>query len=283
MQDSSKHKELGDFLRTRRMRISPEEAGLKNDSTRRRTPGLRREEVAALSGISLAWYTNLEQGRPIRVSEQVLESLSRTLKLDKDEKSYLFLLANQWLPSDSVLEQKENGDTISSALQLILDELHPCPAYIIGNRWNIAAWNEMAAEVFGYSYDMNEFERNIIWRMFTRDDYRKLFVNWEYMASGLLGQFRSFYAKYTDGPWYNELVTQLLATSSEFQEWWPRHEVFSIPEGNKEMNHPKLGNLKMDYTNFLLAEEKNMFLTIFTPQPNTGTKERLTLFSNKVT
>lgn len=128
---------------------------------------------------ALAWYTNLEQGRPIRVSEQVLESLSRTLKLDKDEKSYLFLLANQWLPSDSVLEQKENGDTISSALQLILDVLHPCPAYIIGNRWNIAAWNEMAAEVFGYSYDMNEFERNIIWRMFTRDDYRKLFVNWE--------------------------------------------------------------------------------------------------------
>lgn len=269
-------------MRTRRMRISPEEAGLKNDLTRRRTPGLRREEVAALSGISLAWYTNLEQGRPIRVSEQVLESLSRTLKLDKDEKSYLFLLANQWMPSDSVLEPSYHADTVSPVLQLILDELHPCPSYIIGNNWNIVAWNEVAAKVFGYSNDMNEYERNIIWRMFSRDDYRKLFVNWEYMASGLLAQFRSFYAKYTNDPWYNELVSQLLKSSSEFQEWWSRHEVFSIPEGNKEMNHPMLGNLKMDYTNLLLAEEQNMFLTIFTPQPNTGTREKLIQYSNTV-
>jgi PAS domain-containing protein len=184
------------------------------------------------------------------------------------------------MPSDSIAE---TNCTVSPVLQLILDELHPCPAYLLGNRFNVAGWNQAAREVFGYTDDMDEYERNIIWRMLTREDYRKLFVNWEYMASGLLAQFRNFYGKYTDDPWYNELVSQLLALSSEFREWWSKHEVFSIPEGNKEMNHPRLGNLKMDYTSLLLAEDQNMILTIFTPQPATGTREKLERLSNKVT
>ncbi|AKG36796.1 helix-turn-helix transcriptional regulator [Paenibacillus durus] len=277
MKDSIRHKELADFLQTRRKRLSPQEAGLRSDSTRRRTPGLRREEVAALSGISLTWYTSLEQGREIRVSEQVLESLSRTLKLDKDERSYLFALAGQWLPGDPESDAGSN-EAISPATKLILDELHRFPAYIVGRRWNIVAWNRIAAEVFGYSDDMNDRERNVVWRMFMMEEYRQLFVDWENIAKGQLAQFRSFYGKFADDPWYNNLVEQLLKSSKEFEMWWPQHEVIHSPEGRKELHHPRLGVLSMDYSSFSLAEDHSMIMTVFTPQAHTGTMEKLDRF-----
>ncbi|MEW9701706.1 helix-turn-helix transcriptional regulator [Paenibacillus sp. SI8] len=277
MQKSSKYKELGDFLRTRRMRLSPKEVGLHVESSRRRIDGLRREEVAALSGVSLAWYTYLEQGRSIRVSDQVLESLARTLKLDKDERTYLFQLAGQWLPDDS-LPASSNEERISPALQLILDEFRHYPSYIIGRRWNIIAWNRLASELFGYTHETDDFERNLIWRMFTKSNYRQLFEGWENMAKGMLAQFRSFYGKYSDDPWYNELVNRLMETSSEFAAWWPRHDVFGIPEGYKSMNHPVAGELYMDYNSFILADDQNMIMTVFTPQPGTDTGDKLKRF-----
>ncbi|WP_141430789.1 helix-turn-helix transcriptional regulator [Bacillus sp. 03113] len=274
MGESTKQKELADFLKTRRMRLSPQEAGLDTGSTRRRTPGLRREEVAVLSGVSLAWYTYLEQGRQIRVSDQVLESLARTLKLDKDERNYLFLLAGQGVPAD-VEFNADNNENISPAVQLILDGLNQYPAYVIDRCLNIVAWNQLANDVFGSFEKLTDLERNIVWRMFTREDYRTLFVDWEYMAKGLLAQFRGFYGRYTEDPWYQELVEKLMKVSNEFRQWWEQHEVNSIPDGKKEINHPKLGLLKMDYTSLLLAENPNMVLTVFTPQPNSNTKEKL--------
>ncbi|WP_223069168.1 helix-turn-helix transcriptional regulator [Paenibacillus caui] len=274
MRDSFKHRELADFLQTRRKRLSPQEAGLKSDLTRRRTPGLRREEVAALSGISLTWYTSLEQGRPIRVSEQVLESLSRTLKLDRDEKSYLFALAGLRVNSESK-EHHGNDDAISPSLRLILQELHRFPAYIMGSRWDIVAWNGIAGEIFGYDDDMTDLERNVVWRMFIKEEYRQLFRHWEYIAKGMLAQFRNFYGKFADDPWFTDLVELLSESSQEFRTWWPQHEVLNTPEGSKELYHPELGVLDMDYSSFMLAEDQRMILTVFTPKPQSGTLEKL--------
>ncbi|AJY75543.1 helix-turn-helix transcriptional regulator [Paenibacillus beijingensis] len=267
MASSAKHKEMGDFLKTRRLRLSPQDAGLRADSSHRRIPGLRREEVAALSGVSLAWYTYMEQGRPIRVSEQVLESLARTLKLDKDERTYLYQLAGHWLPEDarpvSAAEQQ-----VSPALQLILDGMDHFPAYIVGRRWNVVAWNRMAAEVFGFQPAEDEMELNLVWRMFTRKEYREMFVGWPAIAQSLLAQFRGYYGIYSDDPWYRELVERLTATSEEFAAWWPEHNVNGISEGYKRMIHPVLGHLSFDFNSFIVSEDPYMTMTVFTPRPN---------------
>jgi transcriptional regulator with XRE-family HTH domain len=268
---SQRHKELANFLKIRRLRLNPEAAGLPLQSSRRRTQGLRREEVAALSGVSLAWYTYLEQGRPIRVSEQVLESIARILQLDSDERNYLFVLASQWL----AIEPTSIEEKISPSLQYMLDELKACPAYIVGNRWNILAWNQMACEVFGNYFEMDHLGRNLIWRTFTDADYRRLFVDWEPMAKRLLAQFRIYFAKNIDDPWYNEMVEKLKQYSPEFEEWWEQHEVFGIPTGKKEIFHSKAGLLTLEFNSFLLAEQPDWTLTIFTPDVRTETSEKL--------
>ncbi|MDN3956409.1 helix-turn-helix domain-containing protein [Sporolactobacillus laevolacticus] len=157
MSELTRHKELGDFLRTRRERLTPEKAGLKTDSTIRRTPGLRREEVAALSGVSIAWYTYLEQGRPINVSSQVLESLSSTLQLVHEERNYLFRMAGQTAPSKPFINNEE-VQPIPEAMQLILGEIYRYPAYIVDSRLNVVAWNSLASKIFGPFDGLNTLE-----------------------------------------------------------------------------------------------------------------------------
>jgi transcriptional regulator with XRE-family HTH domain len=272
MTDSQRHKELADFLKTRRLRLTPQAAGLPLQASRRRTKGLRREEIAALSGVSLAWYTYLEQGRPIRVSEQVLESIARTLQLDSDERNYLFLLASQLLSGDPAFEEEES---VPPSLQYMLDELHACPAYITGNRWDILAWNRMACEIFGNFAEMDSSRRNLLWRTFTDPGYRRLFVDWETMAKRLLAQFRIHFAKNIDDPWYNEMVEKLKQNSVEFEEWWQRHEVIGIPAGKKEIYHSQAGLLTLQFHRLLVAEQPDLSLTVFTPYPGTDTGEKL--------
>ncbi|WP_278043202.1 helix-turn-helix domain-containing protein [Paenibacillus elgii] len=168
MNNERRRKELADFLRTRRLRLSPQELGLQVDTSRRRTPGLRREEVASLSGISLPWYTALEQGRDIQVSEQVLESLVRTLRLSKDERNHLRVLANH-----STVSKGTENETLSPSLQQILDRLGTYPAYIIDKHWNVLAWNKITSSLCGDFNRMAEIERNILWRVFTMDHEKK--------------------------------------------------------------------------------------------------------------
>jgi transcriptional regulator with XRE-family HTH domain len=272
LNSSSKHKELADFLKTRRLRLTPDAAGLSTPSTKRRIQGLRREEIAALSGVSLAWYTYLEQGRPIRVSEQVLESLARTLKLDGDERNYLFSMASQFLDR----EPTQIGEvTISPSLQWILDELKHSPAYIVASHWEIVAWNRMACEVFGDYSEMDTLQRNLIWRMFMDLHHRNLFVDWESTAKRLLAQFRRYYGENADNPWYNGMVNTLKEESAEFREWWQQHEVFGISEGKKTLRHPTAGLLAFEYNGFPVAGNPDLILTVFTPDAGTDTKAKL--------
>lgn len=277
--DSQRHKELADFLKTRRLRLSPQAAGLPLQPGRRRTKGLRREEVAALSGVSLAWYTYLEQGRPIRVSEQVLESIARTLQLDVDERNYMFVLASQLLTTSAVPEE----DRVPPSLQFMMDEMEACPAYLIDNRWNIIAWNRLACEMFGNFSEMDDLEKNLVWRTFMATDYRRLFEDWETIAKRLLAQFRIHFAKNMNDPWYNEMVEKLKQTSPEFGEWWQQHEVFGIPAGKKEIFHSKAGLLAFIYHSFSLVEQPDWILTVFIPDPKTDTGEKLKKLLSPIT
>ncbi|SCW56242.1 Helix-turn-helix domain-containing protein [Paenibacillus tianmuensis] len=174
MSEDQRRLELGRFLRSRRVRLSPETVGLQHfGMTRRKTKGLRREEVAALAGISLPWYTFLEQGRDINVSDQVLESLARVLRLNQDEQDHLFFLSNPRRMKEIVSD--ENSIT-STPLRYMLDQMSLCPAYISDEKMNILALNGLASLVFGPFEEEDGHKRNMIWRMFMLESYRVLVI-----------------------------------------------------------------------------------------------------------
>ncbi|OXM86645.1 helix-turn-helix transcriptional regulator [Paenibacillus rigui] len=270
MNNERRRKELANFLRTRRERLSPHEAGLQAGASRRRTPGLRREEVASLSGISLPWYTALEQGRDIQVSEQVLESLVRALRLSNDERNHLFALANPSLPPNAAADE-----SVPPALQQILDRLGTYPAYVIDKRWNVSAWNQMASNLCGDFHQLKEIERNMLWRVFVLEKNKARIANWEDVATLLLAHFRSRYVLHMNDPWYQELVSKLCESSQEFREWWGRHDVSGNSEGEQVMLHPEAGRLTFRYNTFAVSESGDFVMRVYTPIENTGTNEQL--------
>ena len=183
MNDEERLSELSQFLRTRRERLGPADIGLA-PGRRRRTPGLRREEVAQLAGVSATWYTWLEQGRPVRASEAVLERLGRVLRLDPAEHRHLFVLARGHPPADPT----DAPAIVDSRLQTVLDAL-PYPAYAATNGWTVVAWNRAARLVFADYEALSGRERNIVWMAFTDPDHRRMAVNWEEQARSTLALF----------------------------------------------------------------------------------------------
>lgn len=257
---SQRHKELGDFLKKKRQQISPEDVGINPHLSRRHVKGLRREEVATLSGVSLTWYTYLEQGRSINVSEQVLNSIANVLQLNEDERNYLFTLTNRGIQTSQL--EEENDETVSSSLRMIIDELISSPAFIIKSGWNVLAWNRMAAKVFG---DYAQIKK----------ENRKAFLDWEYVAKRMLAKFRSYYGKNIDNTLYTETIEKLKQESVEFKEWWERHEVIEARSGQKEFCHEKVGVLSFEHNIFNVAGNSHLLLIVFTPNPKTDTKEKL--------
>jgi transcriptional regulator with XRE-family HTH domain len=238
---------------------------------------LRREEVAQLAGVSITWYTWLEQGRHIRVSAQVLESLSNVLLLDKQERIHLYLLANQPLPSDI----PEYQGTVSPILQHVLDNLILCPSLVTDQRWNVIAWNQAARLIFGDFSQMNARERNIVWAMFTDDKYKQLFVDWSLHAKGLLGRFRSTCGQYVEDSWLVHFVDDLKKQSTEFNLWWPLHEIESNSEKFKQLNHPIAGLLDFEVSNFDVSGNSGLKMIVHTPLTQTDTAKKMELLMNK--
>lgn len=276
--EKHRYEELADFLKTRRAKVSPLQVGL-TTTTRRRTPGLRREEVAQLAGVSITWYTWLEQGRSIHVSAQVIESLSRVLLLDKQERIHLYMLANQPLPSDIPSYQ----ETVSPILQNVLDSLLFSPSLIIDQRWNVIAWNKAACCIFGDFQKMNNRERNIVWSMFLNPKNRNMFVDWDERAKDLIGKFRSTCAQYIEDSWFIQFIEELKQESVEFSQWWLLHDIQSNSEVNKQLIHPTAGILDFEVSKFEVADNSGLILTIHTPLSGTDTtiKMKKLLNSNK--
>jgi transcriptional regulator with XRE-family HTH domain len=263
--------ELGDFLRTRRAKLAPEEVGLPRGS-RRRSPGLRRAEVAQLVGISVDWYTWLEQGRAITPSTQVLERLVQTLRLDANERNHLFFLALQQPPPALVQET----EIVSPALQHFLDEFGSRPAFVSGRLWDVLAWNDAGNAVFGDHRQMTApRERNTIWSIFTNPQARQFVVNWEEDARLLLAQFRSSYGRHPEDAQFTELIHDLMLASPEFRAWWPDHEVRSGQEGRKTLNHPQVGYLMFERLTFQVFDAPDLKVTVYTPLEEADTPRKL--------
>lgn len=257
---SDKRKELGAFFKKRREQSSAEEFDISIMSNRR-VKGLKREEVALLSGVSLTWYTWLEQGREINVSIQVIESLANTFKLNDVERKYVFELANQKMPSENHITQD-----VPSELEIVLNSLTYLPAYITNERFDTLSWNEEASALFGDYSKMSNLERNNVYRMFMNESYRNRFADWEGIAKNLLANFRYNFGKYSDNLDFNEVVQELERDSKEFQEWWEDYNLQSNTSGVKVV-YSDFGNpFTLSYNSFSVNESEGLTLTIYTPK-----------------
>lgn len=262
--------QLAQFLQTRRARLTPEQAGL-TAGGRRRTPGLRRAEVAQLAGVSVDWYTWLEQGRDITVSMQVLEAIARALQLNDNEKKHLFLLASGHLPFD----HHEPQMSISPLLQTFLDEQGENPAFVANSRWDIVGWNTGARLVFGDYEQMTPRERNSVWRMFASPYTKELLQSgWEKNARLRMAQFRAGYGENVGDPWWSEMIDTLNGVSEEFKEWWPRHDVLNVQEGRKKIHHPSAGLLIFNHISFQVEDSFDLKATVNFPV-NEETREKM--------
>lgn len=203
MDETERRQALADFLRTRRARLTPAELGLPTRG-RRRTPGLRREEVAELANIGVSWYTLLEQGQDVHPSTSVLESLAQALRLTPAEEHHLFLLAGYTFPAQGETEEEE----LMPALQTVVDALTPHPAFVIGRRWDLLTWNRAAGWLFHFEKPYPPYSRNVIWRYFHRE-FHSLDRDWEAQAQNLVAQFRADYARYPGDPSFQALLRDL--------------------------------------------------------------------------
>lgn len=249
--------EFGDFLRSRRAKLNPKAIGLAS-GRRRRTAGLRREEVAELAGIGVDWYIRLEQGRTVNPSVTTIDALARALRLSKTDHAHLRALARNADRRPFAIE------AVPEAIRRLLDSLDQ-PAYVTGARWDILAWNKVAEEVFAFSR-LPEHDRNILLCMLTNKGTRKLFgASWADEAKRMVAQFRATHDVWAGDPAFTELLERLRQGSPEFVRWWEAHEVRSTASGRKSLHHPKRGLLQFEYTSFQANDDPTLKLVIYTP------------------
>ncbi len=234
---------------------------------RRRTPGLRREEVAVLAGVGVSWYTRLEQGRDINVSGGVLDAVARTLRMDTDERVHLYLLSGLNPP----VAEEAPGAGVPDELLRVLDSWTPRPAYIRDRHWNLVAFNGPAAEVLGYGGT----DHNCLVTFFTSARYRRLMSHWNDAAPGVVARFRGDAARYPDDPGFARIAADLRSVSPEFAELWSRHEVAAASRAVKAVTHPDVGDLVFEASLLSIPDLPGHSLVLHNPSPGTGTMEAL--------
>lgn len=273
MIDEQARRMLGSFLRTRRESLRPEQVGLVRNG-RRRTPGLRREEVAQLAGVSITWYTWIEQGRPISFTAEVLGSLARALQLQAQERDYLFALAHLPVPGGRVA-----SDTVSPVVLQLLEHQGSYPAYVMGRAWDILAWNKAAGELFGDFGTLPPDQRNLLWYTFTSTYARHLIVDWEQRAQRLIAEFRLDCGELLSEPWMRMFIEQLSESSPEFGRWWTQQQVHARDGGRRSFAHPRCGLLVFEQLTLHPAGSPGHKLVVHIPDEDSGTMAKLDLLT----
>lgn len=268
--DATRRREFAAFLRSRRERLAPEDVGLP-DGVRRRTPGLRREEVALVAGVGTTWYTWLEQGRDVRPSVEVLSALAKALKLDPAESRHLFLLCDRPPPEPRV----SGPEIVPAPLLRMLESMNTQPAHVLGRRWDVLAWNRAAVAVFG-DYDRLEGDaRNILHMVFADPAHRRLLTDWDALAPAALAMFRADSVRHAGDPDFERLIATLKASSTAFRAWWPKHDVLRPFGGHKRIDHPTAGRMLFEYTSLAVADRPDLKLVVYTPVDDGGTIEKM--------
>ncbi len=261
--------ELGEFLRARREAMRPGDVGLPTGG-RRRTPGLRREEVALLAGVSVTWYTWLEQGRRINASRDVLLALARTLKLDDAGRNHLLMLA-----SGETFEKVERILEAPDAIIRLITSMEPAPAYVLGPRWEIVAWNSAEERLYTMLPRLADEERNLLWVMFCEPAARSLIGGWTDRARSTLAEFRAGTTLLFDDPDMIALTDRIAACSPEFAEWWPLHDVAAFQTRLRRYHHPRAGDLVFEYQQLIPSEWPHLRVICQLPLPGDDSAQRL--------
>ncbi|MFE0511172.1 helix-turn-helix transcriptional regulator [Streptomyces sp. NPDC058964] len=251
--------ELAAFLRSRRERISPEQVGLPR-GVRRRTPGLRREEVAHLSAVGVTWYTWLEQARDIQVSVQVLDALARTLLLDASERAHLFQLAGSADPTPAA-----SCPTVTPALRELLRGLEPVPVCIQNSRYDILAYNRTYGRLLGDLDAVPPEDRNCMLLVYTNDQWRSSIVHLEETMRLMAARLRASMAGHLGEPAWKMLVKRLATESAEFRENWERYEVVNARTKTKQFRNRHVGLLTLDHTDLWLNPELGARMVTYVP------------------
>lgn len=251
-------RELADLLRSRRERLQPAEVGLPTGA-RRRTPGLRREEVAQLAAMSTTYYTFLEQGRDVHPSRQILDALARALRLGPAERAHLHELAR----GHATPAPHESAEALASSVARLVDRLDPDPTYVTGRRFDVLAANRGAQALWTDWSALPPRERNMVWWTFTDPTARTTLVEWEAEASALLARFRAAADKHPDEPEFTALIQRLLAASPEARAWWPRHDIVALSSGTKRLRHRTLGELDLQHVVLQVADDPEQKLVTF--------------------
>ncbi|MFE0511099.1 helix-turn-helix domain-containing protein [Streptomyces sp. NPDC058964] len=269
--------ELSEFLRSRRARLKPEDVGLPDFGRHRRVPGLRREELAQLAGVSVAYYTRLEQGNGRNVSAEVLDSIARALRLTDAEHAHLTHLAKgkQHKKKASARPQQVRG-----ALRQLLDTMDGVPAYVVGRRSEILAWNRMTAALFGDWEQLPVAERNWARLVFLHPDYRDLFVDWEQKAIDIVCALRMDAGCYPDDPRLSALVGELSVKSADFRRLWATHDVKEKSHGVKRLHHPLVGELSLHFESFRMPDDSDQSLVTYHAEPGSPSAEGLRLLAS---
>jgi transcriptional regulator with XRE-family HTH domain len=254
--------ELATFLRTQRARLTPADVGLVTGSAsgRRRTKGLRREEVAQLSGVGVTWYTWLEQGRDISASAQVIDALARALLLDQDQHRHVRELAG--LPPP---EPQTPDDGMVPRLQLLVDAAMPSPASVYDSHFDYVVWNQAYARVRHDPAGLPPGKRNMLWMMFTDPENRARMMRWESAAQAVLSQFRTAVGRSPDDPRFAELVTALTEASPQFRDWWPGYPVRYFRPATIAVKHPSTGPIWLQMFQLRLVDQPDLIAVIQVP------------------
>ena len=255
---SAKHSELGDFLRSRRQKLDATTMRL-GSTKRRRTPGLRREEVAELAGIGVDWYIRLEQGRAVSPSPSTVEALSCALRLNSAERAHFEALAHHGG------RRRFCQEIVPEPVRRLLDGLNR-PAYITGRRWDVLAWNAIACEMLTDFDRIPHEDRNIlIWMLTTRDARRVFGSGWSDEAKRMIAVFRATHDLWAGDPAFAALLKRLRQGSPEFVEWWDTHDIRSTTAGCKMLHHPAKGAQLFEYASFQSNDDPALKLSIYTP------------------
>jgi transcriptional regulator with XRE-family HTH domain len=263
-----RREELAAFLRSRRARIRPEDVGLP-PGPRRRTPGLRREEVAQLAGVGVTWYTWLEQGRPINASVQVLDAIARTLKLDSTECEHLYRLADlPWVPGPV------SGHAVEPEIQPVLDALNPLPAAVYSSRYDLLAHNRAYGVLFPGLAGAHGLERNVLWHLFTCTSCCTPFLNRDEELPVMVANVRTAFARHLGDPVWADFVRRLSALSPTFASLWAAHNV-AIPSTRvKIFRHAVVGEVRLSTSTFTPTTSPETRVVVYSPRDET-TRARL--------
>ncbi|MGW6565568.1 helix-turn-helix domain-containing protein [Streptomyces sp. NPDC054975] len=272
--------ELSEFLRSRRARLKPEDVGLPDFGRHRRVPGLRREELAQLAGVSVAYYTRLEQGNGRNVSMEVLDSIARALRLNDSERAHLTHLAKPTAKKKQHRAAIARPQQVRPGLVQLLDSMETVPAFVAGRRLDILAWNRMARALLGDFTTWEPRERNMARMVFLDPNSRDLYLDWDAKATEVVSVLRLYAGCYPEDPALLELVGELSVRSEEFRSLWAAHTVADKGHGSKRLRHPLVGELTLQYESLKVAgPDPDLVLVTYHAEPGTPSADALRLLA----